>query len=107
MSRKPSSLPLAAARERLRGKPGRPRKPKSEAEPEAMAAMRRVIARLLDVREAAAYLSVSTWTIRDLIGNGTLRRVRIQLPNNGELRRLLVDREDLDRLVAQWKDGQP
>jgi hypothetical protein len=41
--------------------------------------------------------------VRDLIAAGTLARVRIPLPNGGELRRVLLDREDLDRLVAGWK----
>jgi excisionase family DNA binding protein len=59
--------------------------------------------RLLDLDAAAAYLSVSAWTIRDLIANGTLTRVRVPLPNGGELRRVLLDREDLDRLVVTWK----
>lgn len=100
MSAKPA-LPLAAARARLSRPRGRPRKPRPASDPPIPPSGRR----LLDVYQAAAYLSVSTWTIRDLIGNGTLRRVRIPLPNNGEVRRLLLDREDLDRLVAQWKDG--
>jgi hypothetical protein len=38
-----------------------------------------------------------------LIANGTLKRVRVPLPNGGELRRVLLDREDLDRLVTSWK----
>jgi excisionase family DNA binding protein len=60
--------------------------------------------RLLDLEAAAAYLGgVSPWTIRDLIANGTLKRVRVPLPNGGELRRVLLDREDLDELVRTWK----
>jgi hypothetical protein len=60
--------------------------------------------RLLDIAGAAAYLGgISPWTIRDLIANGTLKRVRVPLPNGGELRRVLLDREDLDRLVTSWK----
>lgn len=59
--------------------------------------------RLLDLRTAAAYLGVSDWTVRDLEAAGTLRRVRIPLPNHGELRKLLFDRTDLDRLVDAWK----
>jgi hypothetical protein len=61
--------------------------------------------RLLDVDAAAAYLGVSPWTIRDLDGAGVLPRVRVPLPSGAELRRLLFDREDLDRLVAVWKDA--
>jgi excisionase family DNA binding protein len=60
--------------------------------------------RLLDLPTAAAYLGLSKWTIRDLEAAGTLPRVRVPLPNGGELRRVLFDKADLDRLVAAWKD---
>ncbi len=60
--------------------------------------------RLLDLHTAAAYLGVSEWTIRDLETAGTVSRVRIPLPNAGELRKLLFDRADLDRLIDGWKD---
>jgi len=59
--------------------------------------------RLLDLDAGAAYLALSPWTVRDLIAAGILARVRIPLPNGGELRKVLLDREDLDRLVAAWK----
>jgi len=36
-----------------------------------------------------------------------LPRVRVPLPNGGELRRLLFDRADLDRLIDVWKDQRP
>jgi hypothetical protein len=61
--------------------------------------------RLLDLSAAAGYLGLSPWTVRDLEGAGTLRRVRIPLPNGAELRKLLFDREDLDRLVEVWKES--
>jgi len=48
---------------------------------------------------------VSAWTIRDLEATGVLARVRIPLPNGGELRKVLFDREDLDRLIARWKES--
>lgn len=64
-----------------------------------------VAPRLLDLEDAARYLAVSSWTARDLLAAGTLRRVRIPLPNGGELRKLLFDRADLDALIARWKDG--
>ncbi len=94
--------PLAGASLRLRGKPGRPRKVRPE--PEAAPSPTVPPARLLSLEGAAAYLSVSTWTIRDLISSGTISRVRIPLPSHGELRRVLLDREDLDRLVGIWKE---
>ncbi len=62
--------------------------------------------RLLDLEAAALYLGVSVWTVRELAGkkDGVLRRVRIPLKNNGELRKLLFDREDLDRFIEASKD---
>jgi len=59
---------------------------------------------LLDVDGAAAYLGVSAWTIRDLDAGGQLPRVRLPLPGGKELRRLLYDRTDLDRLIERSKD---
>jgi hypothetical protein len=53
--------------------------------------------RLLDLDATATYLGVSPWTVRDLEAAGILRRVRVPLPN-GELRKLLFDREELDHL---------
>ena len=61
--------------------------------------------RLLDLDGTAAYLGVSPWTVPNLEAADALRRVRIPLPNGGELRKLLIDREDLDRLIAGWKDA--
>lgn len=60
--------------------------------------------RLLDLHAAAAYLSISEWTVRDLEAAGILARVRIPLPNQGELRKVLLDRTDLDRLIEVWKE---
>jgi hypothetical protein len=61
--------------------------------------------RLLDLDTAAAYLSMSSWTIRDLEAAGVLPRVRVPLPDGRELRKLLFDRADLDRLIGAWKDS--
>jgi hypothetical protein len=63
-----------------------------------------VTPRLLDLHTAAAYSGVSEWTVRDLEAAGTVPRIRIPLPNAGELRKLLFDRRDLDCLVDSWKD---
>jgi hypothetical protein len=60
-------------------------------------------ARLLDVHSAAKYLGVSMWTIRDLEAAGALQRVRLPLTGQREVRRLLFDRLDLDRLVDRSK----
>jgi excisionase family DNA binding protein len=61
--------------------------------------------RLLDVDGAAGYLAVSPWTIRDMIAAGRLPRVRLPLAGDRDCRRLLIDREDLDRLIAQAKES--
>ena len=61
--------------------------------------------RLLDLHVSAGYLGLSEWTIRTLEQQGILKRVRIPLPNQGELRKLLFDKADLDQLIESWKDG--
>ena len=58
------------------------------------------------IRATAAYIGVSEWTVRDLETAGTLLRIRIPLPHAGELRKLLFDRTDLDRLIEAWKDAR-
>jgi hypothetical protein len=61
--------------------------------------------RLLNDLGAAQYLGVSIWTVRDLEASGHLPRVRLPLPGGRELRRLLYDRADLDRLIERSKDS--
>jgi hypothetical protein len=65
-----------------------------------------LVPRLLDLHTAAAYLGLSHWTVRDLEASGSLSRVRIPLPHDGELRKLLFDRMELDRLIDSWKDAR-
>src|SRR5262245_1964637 len=117
------TLPLAAASARLRGLPGRPRRETDADSAQASQAgalsgdrmftganggavpeVCPVTPRLLDVEAAARYLGVSAWTIRDLDAAGHLPRVRLPLPGGKELRRLLFDRTDLDRLIERSKD---
>jgi hypothetical protein len=95
---------LLAAAERLRGRPGRPRKA-PRANDASSPLLQPQDRRLLSLAGAAAYLSCSTWTIRDLGAAGVLKRVRIPLPNGGELRKVLYDREDLDQLITKWKEA--
>jgi hypothetical protein len=72
---------------------------------ERAAAARLAIApRLLDLETTAAYLGVSPWTVRDLEAAGVLHRVCVPLPGGRELRKLLFDRADLDRLIESWKE---
>lgn len=82
--------------------------------------------RLLTLKQGAAYLGCSYWTLRDLALNGTVPIVRVPSGrinsgrNHGKkrptrvlvpatdsrvrsLRKVLVDRLDLDRLVDRWK----
>ncbi len=59
--------------------------------------------RLLTLEATAAYLGVSPWTVRDLEAAGVLRRVCVPLPGGRELRKLLFDKTDLDRLIESWK----
>jgi hypothetical protein len=64
-----------------------------------------LIPRLLDLEAAASYLGVSPWTIRDLEAGGVLPRIRVPLPGGRELRKLLFDKADLDRLIDIWKEA--
>ena len=110
--------PLAAASRRLRRKPGRPRKTDSgrvHATPQVdggsndarrgkAPAPVTITPRLLDLLATAAYLGVSPWTIRDLEAAGVLPRVCVPLPGGRELRKLLFDKSDLDRLIEAWKE---
>jgi excisionase family DNA binding protein len=56
-----------------------------------------LVPRLLSQQEAAAYLGISYWMLRDLVFRGEVPSVRIR-------RRVLVDRADLDRYVGQAKN---
>jgi excisionase family DNA binding protein len=69
--------------------------------------------RLLSLEEAARYLGVSPWTARELVNAGSIPVTSIPRPQTARmrrrrsvhdsLRRLLIDRCDLDRLVETWK----
>jgi excisionase family DNA binding protein len=60
----------------------------------------KVIKRLYSIQEAADYLALSCWTVRELIWQGTLPHVR-------QGRRILLDIHDLDALIAHHKIRQP
>jgi hypothetical protein len=75
----------------------------------------RVRPRLLNMRQAAAYLGCSFWTARDYILQGLIPVVDLPplRPREGErdrktLRRVLVDRADLDVFIESRKrrDGR-
>ncbi len=93
-------------------RPGRPKKAGVETTPGppkgSLTTVAPLAPRLLDITAASKYLGdLSEWTTRDLISSGHLRRVRLPLQNGGELRRVLVDVRDLDRLIETSKDAGP
>lgn len=53
--------------------------------------------RLFSLKQAAAYLNVSYWTVRDLVFQGDLPSVRLG-------RRVLIDRHDLEALIEKSKE---
>jgi hypothetical protein len=91
--------PLVAASSRLRKPPGRPRTRPAPSDPPPT-----LTPRLLDLRRSARYLDLSTRMVESLIAAGILRRVRVPLPHHGEVRKILLDRDDLDTLVETWKE---
>jgi excisionase family DNA binding protein len=56
-----------------------------------------VLPRLLTLRQAAAYVQVSYWTVRVWVESGKLPACR--LPGDGRL--LRIERAELDRLIEQ------
>ena len=56
-----------------------------------------VAPRLISQKEAASYLGISYWTLRDLLFRNEIPYVRV-------IRRLLVDRLDLDAYITQCKN---
>jgi excisionase family DNA binding protein len=64
--------------------------------------------RLVGVRQAAAYLGLSVWTIRDLIRSGHLPRVALPGRRPGQtMRRVFIDRSDLEALVERSRETAP
>ncbi len=71
--------------------------------------------RLLSVEQAGQYLGVSYWTVREFINDGSVKAVPLPRPDTlrqrerralgDTVRRLLIDRHDLDALVDRWKRG--
>ena len=63
--------------------------------------------RVLDLRTGARYLGISYWSLRELVLNGHVPAVRLPCPRttNGRImRRLLVDRRDLDALIERSRE---
>ena len=53
--------------------------------------------RLLGYKAASAYLSLSYWSVRDLVLKGEIPHIRYG-------KRVLIDRRDLDNWIAQRKE---
>jgi len=75
-------------------------------------------ARLLDLYQAATYTGLSYWTLRDYVADGVLPVVKLpggrqrsrggivtRKAGDGSTRKILIDREDLDRLIARSKQN--
>ena len=68
--------------------------------------------RLLDRDQAAQYLAVSTDTLDRLIHTGVISVVRLPVERSrktgrgvaGAMRRVLVDRAELDELIPSWRE---
>lgn len=63
--------------------------------------------RILDLHGAAAYCGVSYWTIREAVNGGHLPRIELPSPHRsdgGSLRRILIDRIDLDAWIDRHKE---
>jgi excisionase family DNA binding protein len=127
-------LPLKAASRRLRGKPGRPRKT-TPANADTHAGRRGAVvrttsapisaphlvrppapavpvvcppapaSRLLGVTEAARYLAVSRRTVTSLLARGDLHKVELPGPGGQPVRRVLLDRAELDHLIDRWRQA--
>ena len=72
----------------------------------------RVPPRLLNLEAAADYLGISYWSVRDYVLQGLIPTIDLppKRPRPGDrprtqLRRVLVDREDLDRFIDSRKSG--
>ena len=77
-----------------------PESPTSPEQPARRKGPRRMTSgRLLDLKAAELYSGISAWTLRDLIASGHLPAVRPP-----RLRRVWIDRADLDRAIADWKE---
>ena len=63
-----------------------------------------VVPRLMTMRDAAAYISVSYWTMRRYVFGGHIATVRLPgLGRKTDRPRLLLDRADLDAWIASHK----
>jgi regulator of extracellular matrix RemA (YlzA/DUF370 family) len=59
--------------------------------------------RLVDDRDGSVYLGISRSQFRNLVSAGRIPRVVVPAEDGRPLRRLLVDLNDLSKLVDSWK----
>ena len=65
--------------------------------------------RLLTLQQAAQYIGLSYWSTRDLVLSGDLPSVRMPCPrahDGRNMRRILVDRQDLDTFIESHKERE-
>jgi hypothetical protein len=60
--------------------------------------------RLVDDRAGSVYMGISRSQFRNLVSAGRIPRVVVPAEDGRPLRRLLVDLNDLDRLIQTWKE---
>jgi excisionase family DNA binding protein len=60
--------------------------------------------RLMGANDAGKYLGLSYWTLRELIWSGAIPSVQPLNNNGGRLRKILVDKSDLDGLIERSKE---
>ena len=63
--------------------------------------------RLLDLDAAAAYSGIAYWSLRRLVASGLLPVCRLPCPGATDgraMRRILIDRADLDGLIDKSKE---
>lgn len=65
-----------------------------------MATTQSQLNRLLTVQQVARETGLSVWTVRGLIADGRLPSVR---PPG--LRRIFIDRQDLERSITSWREA--
>jgi excisionase family DNA binding protein len=75
----------------------RPTRPRST-QPNPSEPTTKLTQRLVTLSEAARYLGLSSWTVRELIWRGVLHRVRLS-------RKILLDQRDLDAAIEASKDA--
>jgi hypothetical protein len=77
--------------------------PRGATDVESVAQPRRV----LDLKAAGTYLGLSYWTVRDLVFAGAIPTLKIPCPKSNDgrtIRRILIDRRDLDAFIERNKN---